>query len=127
MKKYLSKIIAKDSQGLQMISACCSEAKINITEMKYLPDNMVFLLSLERFKFEANKENTKVNSYLRFEYVQSVKSKNINQRDKDLILELIAIDFLKNEKNYEINLIFSKNAYITLITEIVEATLEDQN
>jgi hypothetical protein len=42
-------------------------------------------------------------------------------------LELFTIDLLKNKENYEINLIFSNNAYITLSTEIVEATLEDQN
>ena len=27
-KKYLSKIIANDNEGLQMISACCAEAEI---------------------------------------------------------------------------------------------------
>ena len=27
-KKYLSKIIANDKEGLQMISACCAGAKI---------------------------------------------------------------------------------------------------
>ena len=42
-------------------------------------------------------------------------------------LELMAIDLLKNQKKYEINLIFKNNSYITLSTEIIEATLEDQN
>ena len=43
------------------------------------------------------------------------------------MLELLTIELLKNEDKYEICLIFSNNAYITLSTEIVEATLEDQN
>ena len=46
------------------------------------------------------------------------------------MLELFTIEVLKNKENFEINLIFSDNAYITLSTEIVEATLdnlEDQN
>ena len=29
--------------------------------------------------------------------------------------------------NYEISLIFNNNAYITLSTEIIEVTLDDQN
>ena len=29
-KAYLAKIIAKDSQGLQLISAFCSEAKVKV-------------------------------------------------------------------------------------------------
>ena len=126
-KKYLAKIIAKDRQGLQVISACCAGAKVKITEIKYLSRNKIFLLSLERFSKEAKNDSLKVNSICKFEFVDSVKSKNINQNDLNLVLELFTIDLLKNKEKFEINLIFSRNAYITLSTEIVEATLEDQN
>ena len=37
------------------------------------------------------------------------------------------MDYLKNNDNYEISLIFTNNAYITLSTEIIEVTLDDQN
>ena len=125
-KKYLAKIIAKDSQGLQLISAYCSGAQVKITEVKYLSKNKIFLLCLERPNKESDKKNIKINSICRFEYVDNVKSKNINQNDANLVLELLAIDLLKKKENYEISLIFSDNAYITLLTEIVETTLEDQ-
>ena len=127
IKKYLAKIIAKDSQGLQLISAYCAGAKVKITELKYLPKNKIFLLSLERLSKESENNNFKINSICKFEFVDSVKSQNVNQNDLNLVLELFTIDLLKNKENYEINLIFSNNAYITLSTEIVEATLEDQN
>ena len=127
IKRYLAKIIAKDSQGLQLISAYCAGAKVKITELKYLPKNKIFLLSLERLSKESDNNNIKINSICKFEFVDSVKSKNVNQNDLNLVLELFTIDLLKNKENYEINLIFSNNAYITLSTEIVEATLEDQN
>ena len=127
IKRYLAKIIAKDSQGLQLISAYCAGAKVKITEIKYLPKNKIFLLSLERLSKESDNNNFKINSICKFEFVDSVKSKNVNQNDLNLVLELFTIDLLKNKENYEINLIFSNNAYITLSTEIVEATLEDQN
>jgi hypothetical protein len=35
-KKYLAKIIAKDSIGLKLISAYCFESKVKINELKYL-------------------------------------------------------------------------------------------
>ena len=127
IKRYLAKIIAKDSQGLQLISACCAGAKVKISEIKYLPKNKIFLLSLERFSKEADNDNLKINSICKFEFIDSVKSKNVNQNDLNLVLELFTIDLLKNKENYEINLIFSNNTHITLSTEIVEATLEDQN
>ena len=126
-KKYLSKIIANDNEGLQMISACCSGAEIKVSDIKYLQTSKVFLLSLKRFKIETENEGKKVNSICKFEFVDSVKSKNINQDDADQKLELITMDYLKNNDNYEISLIFTNNAYITLSTEIIEVTLDDQN
>ena len=126
-KKYLSKIIANDNEGLQMISACCAGAEIKVSEIKYLQKNKVFLLSLKRTKIETENEGKKVNSICKFEFVDSVKSKNIKQDDVDEKLELITIDHLKNNDNYEISLMFTNNAYITLSTEIIEVTLDDQN
>jgi len=126
-KKYLSKIIANDNKGLQMISACCAGAEIKVSEIKYLQKNKVFLLSLMRTKIEIEIEGKKVNSICKFEFVDKVKSKNIKQYDVDQKLELITMDYLKNNDNYEISLIFTNNAYITLSTEIIEVTLDDQN
>ena len=126
-KKYLSKIIANDNDGLQMISACCARAEIKVSEIKYLQKNKVFLLSLKRTKIETENEGKKVNSICKFEFVDSVKSKNIKQDDIGQKLELITMDYLKNNDNYEISLIFTNNAYITLSTEIIEVTLDDQN
>ena len=85
-----------------------------------------FLLSLERFSKETGKNSFRINSICKFEFVDGVKSKNIDQNDSNLVLELFTIEVLKNKENFEINLIFSDNAYITLATEIVEVTLEDQ-
>jgi len=126
-KKYLSKIIANDNEGLQMISACCAGAEIKVSDIKYLQKNKVFLLSLRRTKIETENEGKKVNSICKFEFVDSVKSKNIKQDDVDQKLELITMDYLKNNDNYEISLIFTNNTYITLSTEIIEVTLDDQN
>ena len=126
-KKYLAKIIAKDNQGLKLISACCYEAKIQINQLKYLKKNQIFLIFLKRFLREDEKDIKKINSALRFDFIERVKSKNIDQNNKDLILELLAIDLIKNKDRFEINLIFNNNSLITLSTEIIEVTLEDQN
>mgnify|MGYP001334566413 FL=1 len=124
--KYLAKIIASDQEGLQMISACSSGAKVKVSDIKYLESNKVFLLSIERTKIETNQENKKINSVCRFDFVDKVKSKNIDQSNQELVLELIAIDYLKNNDDYEINLIFDKNAHIVLNADVIEARLEDQ-
>ena len=125
--KYLAKIIASDQEGLQMISACSSAAKVKISDIKYLASNKVFLLSIERIKVENENDDTKVNSILRFDFIDKVRSKNIDQSNQEAILELVGIDYLKNNDVYEINLIFNNNSHIALSTETIEARLEDQS
>ena len=51
----------------------------------------------------------------------------IDQNDKNSILELLAINLFKVGENFEITLLFNNNAFITLFTEVLEITLEDQN
>ena len=125
-KKYLAKIIALDINGLSTISAIVSGAKVLIADIKYLPSSKVFLLSIERTKVESEQKDKTINSIIRLDFVQKVRSKNIDQSNKDLVLELIAIDYLKNNEDYEINLIFNNNAFIALTVETIEARLEDQ-
>ncbi len=127
MNKYLAKIIASDQEGLQMISACSSGAKVKISDIKYLASNKVFLLSIERTKVESDLEDKKINSICRFDFVDKVRSKNIDQSNQETVLELIGIDYLKNNDVCEINLIFNNNAHIALTTETIEARLEDQS
>ena len=124
-KKYLSKIIAKDLNGLRVISACCSGGKVKVEEIKFLKINKLFLILIERINKEKN-SNQKIKSICKFEFVDSVKSKNIDPNNKS-ILELMAIDVFKVGENYEITLLFKNNVFITLFTEVLEATLEDQN
>ena len=126
-KEYFKKIIAQSPEDLQVISACCEGGKIKINEIKYLPKNKIFLFLIERMSKEKEKSDQKVKSIVKFEYIESSKSKNIDLNKIDSYLELVAINLFKNNKNYEITLLFSNNAIITLAAEIVEVVLEDQN
>ncbi len=125
--QYLKKIIAQTPEDLHIISACCSEGKVNIDDIKYLASNKIFLISIARFsKEEENKKNKLINSIIKFEFINSSKSKNIDQKDTNLTLELLTIDIFKKEENFEIIMLFSKNRIITLAAEVIEVTLEDQ-
>ena len=124
--QYLKKIIAKSTDDLQFISACCYKAKVKISDIKYLPKNKIFIISLERYNRGTEEKKNKINSIIKFEFIESTKSKKIDQNDPDLILELLAIDIFKKNFKYEIVLLFSNNKIINLNTEVIEITLEDQ-
>ena len=125
--EYCPQIIASDLDGLQVVSACSTGAKVRVADIKFLLSNKVFLLSIERMKIENDQEDRRINSILRFDNVLKVKSKNIDQNNKDLVIELMAIDYLKNNNDYEINLMFENNTHISLVVEALEILLEDQN
>ena len=125
MNNFLKKVIAQSPDDLQIISAICAESKVKISDIKYLPSTKIFLLSVLRIDKETDSEKS-INSVIKFEFIERSKSKNINQSNTDLTLELFAIDIFKKKENYEIVLLFSKNGIITLSTEVIDVTLEDQ-
>ena len=125
MNNFLKKVIAQSPDDLQIISAICAESKVKISDIKYLPSTKIFLLSVLRIDKETDSEKS-INSVIKFEFIESSKSKNINQSNVDLTLELFAIDIFKKKENFEIVLLFSKNGIITLSTEVIDVTLEDQ-
>tara|TARA_B000000557_G_C20784975_1_gene448237 strand:+ start:348 stop:755 length:408 start_codon:yes stop_codon:yes gene_type:complete len=124
--QYLKKIIAQSPGDLNVISACCSEGRVNIKDVKYLASNKIFLMSILRLSKEEENKNKQINSIIKFEFINSSKSKNIDQKDPNLSLELLTIDIFKKEQNFEIIMLFSKNRIITLSAEVIEVTLEDQ-
>ena len=73
------------------------------------------------------RKNKRIRTILKFENVMKVTSKNINQDNKKRFLDFLAIETLKMpDKNYEMNLIFSGDVIIKLVTEAIEVTLDDQ-
>ena len=124
-KKFLKKIIAQNQDDLRVISALCSEAKIKQSQIKFLKENKIFLISLERKNKEKINSNEKINSILKFEFIENSKSKNINPENSENVLELLAIDLFKKDKNFEIVLLFSNNGIITLEAEVIEIELDN--
>ena len=93
IKRYLAKILAKDRQGLQVISACWAGAKTKITDIKYLSRNKIFLLSLERLTKESNNDSLKINSICLTRLDQ--KSKNLLHSTKILTHQKISWSSLR--------------------------------
>ena len=126
MSSY-AKILGNDPESVRMIAALSSGAKVKISDIKYLASNKVFLLSIERMSKENEQDDKKINSILRFDFISTVKSKNIDQSEQEKILELLSIDYLKNVDDYEIILSFNNNAQIVLSSDTLECRLEDQS
>tara|TARA_Y100001970_G_scaffold232410_1_gene289299 strand:- start:1568 stop:1948 length:381 start_codon:yes stop_codon:yes gene_type:complete len=122
-KRYLAKILARDINGLNIISLHIHKAIVKVSEIKYLKENKIFIMSMKRNS--VKEKNKKVNSVCKFEFIDNAKSKKINQLHTNKDLEILAINVKKNINNYNFNLLFSNNGLITLSSETIEVTLED--
>ena len=132
MKAKNLKLIARTDEDLRIISAHLQDSIVSTTNIANLKKNKIFLMQLNRFMWEdvekgVFRKNKRIRTVLKFENVLRVSSKNINQNKKDRFLDFLAIETLKMpDKNYEMNLIFSGDVVIKLITEDIEVTLDDQ-
>ena len=78
-KKFLKKVIAQNPDDLRVISALCSDAQVDQSQIKFLKNNKVFILPMERKSEDDSELKKKINSILKFDFIDQSKSKNINK------------------------------------------------
>ena len=132
MKAKNLKLIANSAEDLKVISAHLQDAIVSPSDIANLKRNRIFLIQLNRFMWEdiekgVFRKNKRIRTILKFDNVTSVVSKKIKQKNTKRFLDFLAIECnLLTDKSYEINLIFSGDAIIRIITEVIEVTLDDQ-
>ena len=126
------KLIGKNIEDLKTISAYCQDSIVKIKDIVYLKENKIFIVMLSRFMWEDLEKGVfrnykRIKSVLKFNFIENVLAKNINQQQKNRNLELLAIKSNYNQNNlYDINLIFSGNNIILLKSEEIDVMLDDQ-
>ena len=132
MKVTNLKLLATSDKDLSVIAAHLQDSIVLAKDIANLKKNKIFLIQLNRFMWEdvekgVFRKNKRIRTFLKFENIIRVLSKNINQNDKNKFLDFLAIESkLMTDKSYEINLIFSGNSLIKIFVEVIEATLDDQ-
>tara|TARA_Y100001954_G_C15596460_1_gene495823 strand:+ start:102 stop:524 length:423 start_codon:yes stop_codon:yes gene_type:complete len=124
MKSEL-KLKAFDEDGLIIISTLCQDSIIKENEYDYDKKSKRFAILMNRFCHESN-EQQRIRTAIHFDYVEKLKTKNINKEDKDETLVLLAINFNETRKpSGSITLEFSGNKAINLLVENIEVFLTD--
>ena len=125
------KLIGRNQEDLKVISAYSQDSIVAVKDMIFLEKNKIFVMIINRFMWEdigkkAHKQIKRIRCAIKFEGILKVKSKKINQQNKNKRLECLAIEC--NEvlsKNYEINFFFAGGSIITLISESIEVVMND--
>ncbi len=125
------KLIALDDQDLSIVSAHVQDAVMKIGDLEYLPAAKRFVLTMNRFVWEARtglfrQHNERRQAVLHFDRVLGVKTNGIARDKPAEILSLLAISFIEISKPAGIvELIFSGGGTIMLDVECIEARLAD--
>ena len=126
------KLIGKNIEDLKTISAYSQDSIVKIKDLVYLKENKIFIMMLSRFMWEDIEKGVfrnykRIKSVLKFNFIENVLAKNINQQQKNRNLELLAIKSNYNQNNlYDTSLIFSGNNIILLKSEEIDVMLDDQ-
>ena len=125
------KLIGKNQEDLKVISAYSQDSIVSVKDMIFLEKNKIFVMIINRFMWEdigkgKHKQNKRIRCAIKFEGILKVKSKKINQKNKNKPLECLAIECeeIKDEEN-KIKIFFAGDSIITIIAEIIDVTLHD--
>ncbi|MGX5799730.1 DUF2948 family protein [Bradyrhizobium sp. Arg314] len=125
------KLIALDDQDLSIVSAHVQDAVMKVSDLEYLPAAKRFVLTMNRFVWEAKsglfrQHNERRQSVLHFDRVLGAKTSGVPRDKPAEVLSLMAISFIAISKPAGIvELVFSGGGTIMLDVECVEARLAD--
>ena len=124
------KLLTLNDDDLKVLSAHLQDSVVLVKDIIFLKKSRTFLMMVNRFMWEdielgIFRENKRIRCAVKFENVLEVKSRNISQKKKDKILELLSIDSeVKNNKK-ELLITFAGNNEIILIVEEINILLDD--
>ena len=125
------KLLGKNQEDLKVISAYLQDSILIVKDMVFLKQNRTFVMIVNRFMWEdvekgVFRKNKRIRCAVKFEEVIKVESKNINQKNKNRILECLAIKCSSIfDETYKINIFFAGDSIVTIISEIIEVALHD--
>ena len=130
-ENFSLKLLARNQEDLRVISAYLQDSVVTIKDLVFLQKNRIFIMIVNRFMWEdlekgVFRENKRIRCAVKFEEVLKVESKNINQKNKNMPLECLAIECEEiKEKGNRIKIFFAGDSIITIIAEIIDVTLHD--
>jgi len=126
----LMKLVALDHDDIEVVSAHVQDSVVKVADIHWRPDEKRFVLALNRFDWEsANCPDgcyKRRRSALRFDRVQTCKCRSVSPKEKDAVLNLLAVEYTETEApSGAVTLFFSGGGAIRLEVECLECELAD--
>jgi hypothetical protein len=130
----LIKLIALDSEDLDVLSAHMQDAVLKVGDMSYDAKSRQFVLGANRFVWEVaqgkrQKSFERRRAAMHFDRVLGVRSRGFDRGARETVLSLLAVQFVPDVETEgpggEIELIFADDISVQLNVECIEAQLAD--
>ncbi len=122
------RLIALDTEDLDVISATTQDAVVRVADMGYARADQRFALLMNRFAWEDGtaRKGVRKRAALHFDRVTAVRFSGFDPNAQEGVLELLAIRFTQTEApSGHVDLTFAGGATIRLEVEVLEARLAD--
>ena len=124
------KLVALDRDDIEVVSAHVQDSVVKVADILWRPDEKRFVVALNRFDWEtatcAEGCYQRRRSALRFDRVLACKCRNVSPKEKDAVLNLLAVEFTETAApSGVITLFFSGGGAIRLEVECLECELAD--
>jgi len=124
---------AETPEDLGVISALIQDAVAQTSEMSWMAKKRQFTLLLNRFRWEdkeaaerAGRPFERVQTLLMIKSVLKTRAQDINPKDKDLVLNLLGLEFQSGEDLAGVlHLTFAGHGAIALRVECIDVLLQD--
>ena len=124
------KLIALDRDDVEVVSTHIQDAVVKVADIRWRPTEHRMVVALNRFDWEsangAEPQYRRRRSALRFDRVLACKCRNVSPKDKDAVLNLLAVEFAETDTPAGVvTLFFSGDAALRLEVECLECELVD--
>jgi hypothetical protein len=124
------KLIALDADDLAVISAHVQDARVQTADIVWRQNEKRLVIGLNRLDWEQTLEGEatprRLIAALRFDRVLACKSRNLDPKSQETLLELVGIEFRPgDEPGGSAMLLFSHGGALRLDVECLECELTD--
>jgi hypothetical protein len=124
------KLIALDKDDIEVVSTHLQDALVKVADILWQPRERRLVMAVNRFDWMAASAEARdwrrCRTALRFERVVGCKCRNVDQANREAVLNLLAVEFVESDAPAgHVMLTFSGGAAIRLDVECLEAELVD--
>jgi len=126
----LLRLVALDTDDIEVVSTHIQDSVVKVADIMWRPAEKRAIIVLDRFDWESSHSPTppyrRRRAALRFERVNAIKQRNIACGEKNVLLNLLAVEFTPTDApGGFVTLTFSGGAALRLDVECLESELAD--